>query len=70
MKTLPIIANPKIVNVFSSRAAISAKGRAGLVFQTGEVGTILFPVNLSAIQRASLTEIEEYLIHSKPGKAN
>jgi hypothetical protein len=72
MQTLPIILNAKTVNVLKSRAAISATGRAGLEFHTKEAGTMLFPINLAAIQalRTSLTEIEEYLIHSKPGKAN
>jgi hypothetical protein len=72
MQTLPIITNPKIVNVLKSRAAISATGRTGLEFHTKEVGTILVPINLSAVHalQASLSEIEQYLIHSKPGKAH
>ncbi len=72
MQTLPVITNPKIVNVLQSRAAISATGRTGLEFHTKEVGTILVPINLAAIRalQSSLAEIEQYIIHSKPERAH
>ena len=72
MKTLPVIANPKMVHVLKSRAAISATGRTGLEFHTKEVGTILVPINLEALRalQSSLAEIEQYLIHSKPQRAH
>jgi hypothetical protein len=72
METLKPITNARPVTVLGSRSAMTAKGQAGLALKIEELGTIVFPMNLRAVEglRTSLNEIEQYLNQSGPGKAH